>query len=270
MSIKSFIQILLLLLIISIVTIVYFKYFDTNKNIVEEINSIEIENQEKINRLEEKLSELELKNTELKKIIEKKENNSNLLLSEDVKKKDIENNEINLKKVDSNNKFDEKKIVAESQNNKIKNIKIDENKDLVKDIEYNSIDNRGNNFYLLAKSGKSNVENKNILDLISVRGEITSNNRDTIYIVSDFGEFNSINSNSKFYDNVVINYQDKQITCKNFDLNMETNKAVAYNDVIITDPNSEMKAGLVEFDLKTKDININPQSANTDIKVVTN
>ncbi len=270
MSIKSFIQILLLLLIISIVTIVYFKYFDTNKNIVEEINSIEIENQEKINRLEEKLSELELKNTELKKIIEKKENNSNLLLSEDVKKKDIENNEINLKKVDSNNKFDEKKIVAESQNNKIKNIKIDENKDLVKDIEYNSIDNRGNNFYLLAKSGKSNVENKNILDLISVRGEITSNNRDTIYIVSDFGEFNSINSNSKFYDNVVINYQDKQITCKNFDLNMETNKAIAYNDVIITDPNSEMKAGLVEFDLKTKDININPQSANTDIKVVTN
>ena len=270
MSIKSFIQILLLLLIISIVTIVYFKYFDTNKNIVEEINSIEIENQEKINRLEEKLSELELKNTELKKIIEKKENNSNLLLSEDVKKKDIENNEINLKKVDSNNKFDEKKIVAESQNNKIKNIKIDENKDLVKDIEYNSIDNRGNNFYLLAKSGKSNVENKNILDLISVRGEITSNNRDTIYIVSDFGEFNSINSNSKFYDNVVINYQDKQITCKNFDLSMETNKAIAYNDVIITDPNSEMKAGLVEFDLKTKDININPQSANTDIKVVTN
>ena len=64
MSIKSFIQILLLLLIISIVTIVYFKYFDTNKNIVEEINSIEIENQEKITRLEEKLSELELKNTE--------------------------------------------------------------------------------------------------------------------------------------------------------------------------------------------------------------
>ena len=122
----------------------------------------------------------------------------------------------------------------------------------------------------MAKSGKSNVENKNVLDLVNVRGEITSNNRDTIYIVSDFGEFNSINSNSKFYDNVVINYQDKQITCKNFDLNMETNKAIAYNDVIITDLNSKIKAGLVEFDLKTKDININPQSADAEIKVVTN
>ena len=122
----------------------------------------------------------------------------------------------------------------------------------------------------MAKSGKSSVDNKNILDLVSVRGEITSNNRDTIYIVSDFGQFNSVNSNSKFYDNVIINYQEKQIICKNFEINMETNKAIAYNNVIITDQNSEMKAGIVEFDLKTKNININPESANADVKVLAN
>ena len=101
-------------------------------------------------------------------------------------------------------------------------------------------------------------------------GEISSKSRDTIYIVSDYGQFNSINSNSKFYDNVVINYQEKQITCKNFDINMETNKAVAYNNVIISDPKSEMKAGKVEFNLRTKDININPQTAIADIQIVTN
>ena len=86
---------------------------------------------------------------------------------------------------------------------------------------------------------KTFIENKNVLDLVNVRGKISSSNRDTIYIVSDYGQFNSVNSSSKFYDNVVINYQEKQITCKNFDINMETNKAIAYNDVIITDPNSE-------------------------------
>jgi LPS export ABC transporter protein LptC len=122
----------------------------------------------------------------------------------------------------------------------------------------------------LAKSGRSNIENKDLLDLVNVRGEISSSRRDTIYIVSDYGQFNSVNSSSKFYDNVVINYQEKQITCKNFDINMETNKAIAYNNVIITDPISEMKAGKVEFDLKTKNININPQSANAEIKVITN
>ena len=51
---------------------------------------------------------------------------------------------------------------------------------------------------------------------------------------------------------------------------METNKAVAYNDVVIIDPKSIMKAGIVEFDLKTKDININPESSTTEIEVITN
>ena len=270
MSIKSFIQTLLLLLIISIVTGVYFKYFDINKNnIVEEVNSIEIDNQEKISTLEKQVSELIIKNNELKNIIDKN-SKFDQILPKDIKKKDIENKEINTKKVIVQTKFDEKEIKELEKTETIEKANIEENKDLVKDIEYNSIDDKGNNFYLLAKSGKSSVDNKNILDLVSVRGEITSNNRDTIYIVSDFGQFNSVNSNSKFYDNVIINYQEKQIICKNFEINMETNKAIAYNNVIITDQNSEMKAGIVEFDLKTKNININPESANADVKVLAN
>jgi hypothetical protein len=51
---------------------------------------------------------------------------------------------------------------------------------------------------------------------------------------------------------------------------METNKAIAYNDVVITDPKSTMKAGLVEFDLKTKDININPETTSDEIEVIAN
>ena len=51
---------------------------------------------------------------------------------------------------------------------------------------------------------------------------------------------------------------EKQITCENFDIDMETNMAIAYNNVIVTDPNSTMKAGIITFDLETKDVNINP------------
>ena len=72
------------------------------------------------------------------------------------------------------------------------------------------------------------------------------------------------------HDNVIINFQEKQITCINFDINMETNKAIAYNNVIITDAKSKMKAGLVEFDLKTKNININPDNNTTEIQVIAN
>ena len=40
-------------------------------------------------------------------------------------------------------------------------------------------------------SGRTNQEDKNILDLNDVRGEITSDQRSTIYIVSDFAKYNS-------------------------------------------------------------------------------
>ena len=258
MSIKSFIQILIIILILSIIGGVYYKYFDSKKNIIEEISLTEIENQEQLKNLESKISELELKNKELSSKIENQKN------YKEKPPQESEENKIG------------KKINKEinKKNNNIKNKEIDnkENiiKNLVKDVEYTSIDQRGNKFYLLANSGKSNSQNNDILDLKNVRGKITSDKRDTIYIVSDFAQYNSVNLNSKFYQNVIINYQDKEITCINFDINMETNKAIAYNDVVIIDPKSEMKAGIVEFDLKTKDININPESINKEIEVITN
>ena len=258
MSIKSFIQILILLIITSIVIIVYNKYFDINENIVEEENSLEIDNKQ-LEELEKKISELEIKNSELVKKFNKTAKEGKSIPVQELSNKVIKDNKVNENKSDKNKNIDQN---IERPKEKIKN--------LVKDVEYSSIDEKGNNFYLLANSGKSNMKNKDVLDLVNVRGEITSDFRDTIYIVSDFAQFNSVNSNSKFYDNVIINYQEKQITCINFDINMETNKAIAYNNVIITDPKSTMRAGIVEFDLKTKNININPETTTEDIQVITN
>ena len=78
------------------------------------------------------------------------------------------------------------------------------------------------------------------------------------------------NQSSKFYQNVVISYDDKQITCDNFDIDMESNFAIAYSNVIITDPKSMMKAGKVTLDIETKDININPDDSETKVKITTN
>jgi lipopolysaccharide export system protein LptC len=257
MSSKSFLQILILLLIALIIGGIYYKYFSIDKNIVEEINTKDIEKSSKIEELEKKISELEIEKDILNNKIARSNENSEQMKSDNNSAK--ENNKIS--------KNLEKKI---DKKNNIKEIKKKEIKNLVKDVEYTSVDEKGNKFYLKAKSGKSNFNNKDILDLENVRGKVISEVRDTIYIVSDFAQYNSLNLNSKFYENVIINYQDKEIKCINFDINMETNKAIAYNNVIITDPKSEMKAGIVEFDLKTKNIEINPESAITEIKVVNN
>ena len=277
MSIKSIIQSLILLLIVIIVTGVYFKYFDTKKNLVDELTLSNETNQEKLEELEKKISDLELKNKQLNQKIKKDKIESNkLLVKEDKEEIDIvventisKENSLNTKKNDNKIKIEEDIIESKTKEIKEKEKpKKKEIKNLVKDVEYTSVDQKGNKFYLLATSGKSNVKNSDILDLQNVRGKITSDTRDTIYIVSDFAQYHSINLNSKFYENVVINYQDKQINCVNFDINMDTNKAIAYNDVIITDPKSTMKAGMVEFDLKTKNIDIKPESAIQNIEVL--
>ena len=276
MSFKSLIQIVILLLIPIIIGAVYFKYFDEKKKVVEEIKLSEGIENKKLLDLEKKILELELKNNNLSKKLQTKINEkitveeTNVLESE--KKTLSKNEEIKKnKKNELDKKKEETKLI---EKNEIKKIKLEDNdkeiKNFVKDVEYTSVDERGNRFQLLANSGKTNNTNKNILDLENVRGEINSDKRDTIFITSDYAEYNISNLNSKFYKNVIINYQDKKISCVNFDINMSTNKAIAYNDVIITDPKSTMKAGIVEFDLKTKDININPESINTKIEVISN
>ena len=268
MSMKSFAQILILVVIILVIGTNYFKYFNTNDKIVEEINSSQINNDEQIKDLEQKISELELKNIKLKNKIQQNEKNLKSISSEKNSLKNNNKNTIEKKELNINEEIIQKEEISKKSKknvtakNKIKN--------LVKDVEYTSIDQKGNKFYLLANSGKSNIDNTDILDLVNVRGKIMSDKRDTIYIVSDFAEYNSVNLNSKFYENVIINYQDKEITCLNFDINMETNKAIAYNNVLITDPKSTMKSGIIEFDLKTKNININPSSSSEEIEVVTN
>ena len=262
MSIKSLIQILILFLIILIIGGVYYNYFN-KENIVEEID-LSKSNTSQIEKLERKINDLELKNQELSEKVDNIPDKSGETILANLNNEIEEKNKLNSKKVESEDidiKEETKKKIT-SQEKIIKN--------LVKDVEYTSVDERGNKFYLLANSGKSNINNNDILDLDNVRGRITSDTRETIYIVSDYAEYNSVNLNSKFYDNVIINYQDKEITCVNFDINMETSKAIAYNSVVITDPKSIMKAGIVEFDLKTKNININPESSKEEISVITN
>tara|TARA_B100002019_G_scaffold276965_1_gene276302 strand:- start:197 stop:958 length:762 start_codon:yes stop_codon:yes gene_type:complete len=244
MSLKSVIQIIILIIIFIILGGVYFKYFSQEKIIVDE--SIQKSDQEGIKNTKKTVEinqeEKVIKNEEIKKKITINDEKSKLLTS---KNKEItKNNESkNIPKTDKKKK-----------ENEIPN--------LVKDVEYLTTDKNGNKYKILATSGRTNKNDNNILDLDSVRGEITSENRSPIYIISDFAEYNSFTLGSKFYSNVVINYEDKQINCENFDINMDTNIAIAYSNVVVTDPKSTMKAGKITLNIETKEIDINPDQNN--------
>tara|TARA_Y100000741_G_scaffold227731_1_gene173942 strand:+ start:85 stop:795 length:711 start_codon:yes stop_codon:yes gene_type:complete len=236
-----------MLAIIIILGGVYYNYFKINSKITLEKNiKTEIDTNQpeaKINLNDDLIKKEKLNDSEnVKNNIDKKEKN------EEIQK--VKSEEIILKKENKPNKP------------KIDNI--------VKDIEYLTTDKNGNKYKILATSGRTNSENKNILDLDNVRGIITSNKRSTVYIVSDFGEYDSSNLNSIFYQNVIVNYEDKEITCDYFDVDMKTNIAKAYNNVVVKDPKSTMKAGKIILNIETKIININPDNSKNKVSLTIN
>ncbi len=265
MRFKTLIQFLIVLLISVIIGGVYYNYFlktsSVEKNIEETVEknieeTVEENIEETVEKNIEETVEENITNTEKKEAEVVKKNNDQVL-----KKKDTENINKNLNSKKSQE--DNNKNILEKEKNK--NVK--SNKKVVKDygntlteVEYLTTDRKGNKYRIFAKSAKTSKEDNDILELNEVRGIITSDKRSTIYIVSDFAEYNSSNLNSNFYQNVVINFEEKQIDCDFFDIDMQTNMAIAYGNVIVTDPKTIMKAGKITLDIQTKDINIEPEA----------
>ena len=159
-------------------------------------------------------------------------------------------------------KFNEESISdkpKENKDNLIKNKEINNSQyvqNLTKEIEYITSTKNGDIIKIFAKSGKTNLKNNNILELEDVNGTISSDGKSNIYISSKFAEYNYSDQNSKFYEDVEIKYIDRVIICDNFDLKINDNIAVAYNNVMIRDNKSLMKAEKVTMNILTKDVNI--------------
>ena len=239
MSNKSLLQLILLFLIIVIIFVIYFLYFYAGpikskilQNEVMESKTLSNENSSQ----EEILEEIKL-------------NNNN----ESIKKSSLNNKEKqSLNK--PNFEIEKKKENEVSVVNETKKIK-----NLTKEIEYITSNKKGDVFKILAKFGRTNLENSNILDLEKVSGVILSKEKSQVYIEADYAKYNYTNQDSKFYTNVTIEYDNKIILSDNLDLLTSENIAVAYGNVILKDKKSIMKAQIITLDITTKNININSE-----------
>ena len=231
MSIRSLLQIILSLMIIIIIGGIYFIYFYTGPL---ENNDAVSKNRTQIDKVDK-----DIKNSDYEEILE----------------------ETSLKE----NKKEIYKNIDKAKSTEIKNVSDTEY--LTKNIEYVSSNNKGEIFKIIAEFGRTNLENSDILNLENVKGTIISTEKSKIYISSKFADYNYSTQNSSFYKNVKIKYDDREISCDNLDLNISNNIAVAYNNVIMKDKNSSMKAQKVTMDILTKDISINSKN---EIKIISN
>ena len=139
---------------------------------------------------------------------------------------------------------------------------------VMENLEYKSSDKSGNNYIIKAKKGKVNLEKENLLILEDVYGEIKLVGKSTIYIYSNFAQYNRNNFDTKFYQNVLVNFEDKRFNCDNLDLFFKDNFGSMYNNIVFVDEDTQINADQVNINLLNGDINIKMFQEEKKIKIL--
>jgi len=144
-----------------------------------------------------------------------------------------------------NTKYDqESKKISKSTTNQIN------------EITYKSkyLDNK--NYVIKAEFAEFSADSPDIMLLYNVKGKMFSDSSDIIEISSKKAIYNSVNYNTNFYENVLVNYNDHQINSDNFDLFFDKKISTIYNNVTYKSLNTILHADKIDIDLITKNSKI--------------
>ena len=138
--------------------------------------------------------------------------------------------------------------------------KIDENQNststYINDINYVSIDIRGNEYQITAKQAEIKIENSDLMFLTDVTAFVFIKDKDTVKITSNFGKYNSKNYDTIFSENVIVIYPGHKITGEYLDFSFLTNLGIFTTNVIYTGEKTNLFADRIEMNLTTKDTKI--------------
>ena len=141
---------------------------------------------------------------------------------------------------------------------------------IIKNLNYISIDAKGNEYILNAKYGEENKEDSNIILLKQVVGKIKLKNKSDIEIKSDFAKYNSITFDTNFYENVIGFFEESKVSSDNLDLFFKNNKAIMYNNIKYLDRNTTANADEISFNLLNGDVNIRMFDKKKKIQIIKN
>jgi len=127
------------------------------------------------------------------------------------------------------------------------------NSNIIKDVNYQSKDARGNEYIIDATEGQIDISNTSIIFLTNVRALIKMNNSENVTITSDYGKYNIDNYDTIFSKNLKIYYLDNKITAEYGDFSILRNSMIVSEDVIYTNLENILKADVIEVNIETKD-----------------
>ena len=126
----------------------------------------------------------------------------------------------------------------------------------INDINYTSIDLRGNKYQITAKLAEIKIENSDVMFLTDVIAFIFIKNKDTVKITSNYGKYNTINYDTFFSEDVIVVYPGHKITGEYLDFSFLTNLGIFTTNVIYTGEKTNLFADKIEMNLTTKDTKI--------------
>jgi hypothetical protein len=150
--------------------------------------------------------------------------------------------------------FKEEIVNLTYQNNEV----ISSDNNLIKNLEYLSTDKNGNKYLINAEYGDISFAGaeENIILMTNVNAQIDLFEKDTVYLTSNFAKYNTLNLETNFYKNVVLQYTQHEISSDNIDLSFEKNFAWVYNNIVYNSSTNKFFADKLEIDLLTKDSKI--------------
>ncbi len=143
---------------------------------------------------------------------------------------------------------------------KIKDLSISEdilfNSNTFSDVNYSTKDAKGNEYIIEAKKGEVDNSDPNTIFLTDVYALIKLTNSNNIEITSNYGKYNTLNFDTIFSKNVIVNYLENKINGEYLDFSIGRNSMIISKNVIYTNLDNILKADVVEIEVDTKNTKI--------------
>ena len=146
----------------------------------------------------------------------------------------------------------------------------DETGTLIKDINYSFSDSSGNYYELLSEVGKVDINNSDKIFMTNVVATIYLVDSSPVKITSKYANYNKINHETSFFENVKVTHLIHKATSENLDISFNDNLASMYNNIVYNKPGTNLKADRLEIDLITKNSKIFMDNKAEKIQIIDN
>ena len=157
---------------------------------------------------------------------------------------------------DKNKKLSEQTVNTETINEKLNQENNKEAENIIENLRYTSKDLFGNTYIINAQSAQVKEGKIDQVQLFEVKAKIIQKDDEIIYINSNLADYNKMNNNTIFKENVNVKYGDQSIDADIIDLNFSRNLINIKENVYYKNNNAKINADKIEININSKKLKI--------------